>query len=275
MSGKKHLGLCALAVLAGLMFDAGSAMAAPRVISIDECADQYALGLLPSDRIAAVSDHAALDDSYYADRARGFRRVRPSIEALLALHPDVVVRTWGGDAKLIAALERNNIKVVNINDVHSYAEAREELLRVGQLLDQDNQAAIEARAMSATLDGVRHIGKGKTVLYYTPTGYSAGGDTFTGEMLKTLGYTLYSADNGYFPLRSELVLSEKPDVFALGFYDDRFQSRRAPGRNGLVRSWIRQRPHIALPARMLTCAGWYTAYDLEAVSRQPSGGGFE
>jgi iron complex transport system substrate-binding protein len=245
------------------------------VVSIDECADQYVLGLLPSDRIAAVSDHAALPDSYYADRAKGFRRVRPSIEALLALHPDVVVRTWGGDAKLIAALQRNHIDVIDINDVHTYAQAGEELLRVGHLLGQDVQAAAEARAMAATLDGVRHIGKGKTVLYYTPSGVSAGPDTFTGEMLKTLGYTLYTADKGFFPLRAEVILSERPDVFALGFYDDRFQSRRAPGRNAIVRAWIKQRPHIALPPRMLTCAGWYTAYDLEALSRQPSSRGFD
>ena len=243
------------------------AVAAPRVVSLDQCADEYVLGLMPSDRIAAVSDRAAVPESYYADRARGFPRVRPTIETLLALHPDAVVRTWAGDAKLVAALKAHGINVITVNDVNTYPAARDELLRVGQLLGQDAQAAAEARAMMASLAGITPIGKGKSVLYYTPSGYSAGPDTFVGEMLRTLGYRLETADRGFPYLSPEVLLTARPDVFALGFYDDPFQSRRAPGRSELIRSRINERPHITLPVRMLACSGWYTAYDLEALSR--------
>ena len=243
------------------------AHAAPRVVSLDQCADEYVLGLEPADRIAAVSDLAAVPESYFADRARAFPRVRPDIETLLALHPDAVVRTWAGDAKLLAALQRNGINVITINDVNSFPQARDELLRIGHLLGQDSQAAAEARSMMASLDGIRPIGKGKSVLYYTPSGYSAGPDTFIGQMLQTLGYRLETADHGFFYLSPEVLLSTTPDVFALGFYDDPFQSRRAPGRSALIRSRINDRPHIVLPARMISCSGWYTAYDLEVLSR--------
>lgn len=242
-------------------------LAAPRVVSLDQCADEYVLGLMPADRIVGVSDRAAVPESYYADRARAFQRVRPGIETLLALHPDAVVRTWGGDAKLLAALQRNGISVITIKDVSTFPAARDELLRVGHLLGQDAQAAAEARAMMASLDGVRHIGDGKSVLYYTPSGYSAGPDTFIGYMLQTLGYRLETADHGFFYLSPEVLLSTTPDVFALGFYDDPFQSRRAPGRSALIRNRIAERPHIALPARMISCSGWYTAFDLESLSR--------
>lgn len=246
---------------------AAPALAAPRVVSLDQCADEYVLGLMPADRIAAVSDKAAVPESYYADRARAFPRVRPNIETLLALHPDAVVRTWAGDDKLLAALQRNGINVITINDVNTFPQARDELLRVGHLLDQDAQAASEARAMMASLDGIRHIGTGKSVLYYTPSGYSAGPDTFIGHMLQTLGYRLETADHGFFYLSPEVILATAPDVFALGFYDDPFQSRRAPGRSSLIRARIAERPHITLPARMISCSGWYTAYDLEVLSR--------
>jgi iron complex transport system substrate-binding protein len=64
-----------------------------------------------------------------------------------------------------------------------------------------------------------------------------------------------------------VLLSTMPDVFALGFYDDPYQSRRAPGRSALIRERIDERPHIALSGRMIACSGWYTAYDLEALSR--------
>ncbi len=242
--------------------------AAPRVVSLDQCADEYVLGLMPADRIAGVSDRAAVAESYYADRARAFARVRPGLETLLALHPDAVVRTWAGDDKLLSALQRNGIKIITINDVTTFPQARDELLRIGHLLGQDAQAAAEARAMMASLDGIRPIGRGKSVLYYTPAGYSAGPDTFIGHMLQTLGYRLDSADHGFYPLSPEVLLTARPDVFALGFYDDPFQSRRAPGRSVLIRSRIAERPHITLPDRMLACAAWYTAYDLETLSRE-------
>ena len=119
-----------------------------------------------------------------------------------------------------------------------------------------------------SLAGVRPIGKGKTILYYTPSGYSAGPDTFIGDMLKTLGYRLETADHGFFALSPEVLLTTTPDVFALGFYDDPFQSRRAPGRSALIRERIAERPHIKLPLRMIACSGWYAAYDLEALSQQ-------
>jgi len=105
------------------------------------------------------------------------------------------------------------------------------------------------------------------VLYYTPSGYTAGPDTFIGEMLRTLGYRLDTADHGFPYLSPEVLLTSRPDVFAIGFYNDPFQSRRAPGRSALIRERIAERPHIELPLRMIACSGWYTAYDLETLSR--------
>ncbi len=244
-------------------------LAAPRVVSLDLCADQYVLGLMPADRIAAVSNSAAEPESYYADRARSFARVRPTLESVLALHPDAVVRTWGGDPKVLEALQKHGISIININDVETFPQAKDELLRVGHLLGQDVQATTEARSMMVSLSGVRPIGKDKTILYYTPSGYSAGPDTFIGAMLQTLGYRLETADHGFFYLSPEVLLATKPDVFALGFYDDAFQSRRAPGRSALIRGYIAERPHIDLAGRMIACNGWYDAYDLEALSQNP------
>ncbi|MEI9904942.1 MAG: hypothetical protein WDN06_13975 [Asticcacaulis sp.] len=117
--------------------------AAPTIVSLDECADQYVLGLMPRAQVLALSNHANLPDSNFRDRAKGLPRVRPSLEAVLALHPDMVIRTWGGDAKLIQALQRYGIRVIGINDVNNYAQARDELFRVGHELGQDASARIE------------------------------------------------------------------------------------------------------------------------------------
>ncbi len=98
---------------------------------------------MPRAQVLALSNHANLPDSNFRDRAKGLPRVRPSLEAVLALHPDMVIRTWGGDAKLIQALQRYGIRVIGINDVNNYAQARDELFRVGHELGQDASARIE------------------------------------------------------------------------------------------------------------------------------------
>lgn len=239
----------------------------PHIVSLDECADQYVLGLVPRDRIAAVSDKAGLPDSYFRDRVRGLRRVRPNAESVLALKPDIVVRTWGGDARLIRMLTQNGIRVVTVNDVKTFDQARIELHRVGDAMDADAEAQIEAERFQAALDDVRPIGLDRTVLYYVPGGYSAGPDTMIGEMLRKLAFHLESQDKGFFSLSPEVILTLHPDVFALGFFDDVYEMRRAPGRNPVVRKLIAATPHFTLPRTAIGCSGWYSAYDLRTLSR--------
>lgn len=240
---------------------------AHRVVSLDGCADQYVLGLVPRSDIAAVSMRARLADSYYRDRAEGVKQVRPTIESVLALSPDIVVRTWGGDARLMQMLEKHGVKVITVNDINNLDKAKDELLRVGHALDSDAVAAAEVTRFDAAMNDIRPIGIGRSVLYYTPSGFSAGPDTLVGDMLTRLDFRLETQDKGFFFLSPEILLSLKPDVFALAFYDDRYAMRRVPGRNPVIRKLIITTPHFTLPARALACSGWFIAYDLRALSR--------
>jgi iron complex transport system substrate-binding protein len=263
------IGVWRFAVWCGVFAMAMSshALAAPRVVSLDMCADQYVLGLVPRDRVAAVSMRAQLQESFYRDRAKGLRRVPGKSEAVLALAPDIVVRTWGGDRKLLDRLAKSGIKVITINDLQNLDQAEGELLRVGTELGQPQAARAEAQRFRAAMDAVRPIGLGRTVLYYTPGGYTAGPDTFIGDFLTRLSFRMESQTKGFYFLSPEVLLSLKPDVFALGFYDDAYAMRRVPGRHPLVRKAIEKTPHFTMPATAIACSAWYAAYDLRALSQ--------
>jgi iron complex transport system substrate-binding protein len=100
---------------------AGPAMAAPlRVLALDQCADQYVLALA-SEADLALSPRADDPDSRLRDAARGRRQVRPTLEAAIAFEPDVVVRYWGGEPRLLAALERRGVRVLLIDDATDMA----------------------------------------------------------------------------------------------------------------------------------------------------------
>ncbi len=249
------------------MLWASQAVAAPRVVSLDMCADQYVLGLVPRDQIAGVSMRAQLPESFYRDRAKGLRRVPAKSEAVLALAPDVVVRTWGGDHKLLDRLVKSGIKVITINDLQNLDQAEGELFRIGAELGQGQTVRAEAQRFHAAMNAIRPIGLGRTVLYYTPGGYSAGPDTFIGDVLTRLSFRMESQTKGFYFLSPEVLLSLKPDVFALGFYDDRYAMRRVPGRHPLVRRAIETTPHFTMPATAISCSAWYAAYDLQALSQ--------
>lgn len=240
-----------------------------KVISLDGCADQYVLGLVPRDQILALSDRARLPDSYFRERAATVRRIQPRLETILALNPDVVVRTWGGDLNLIKALEKHHIRIVNINDITNYDQAKPELFRVARELGQEAGAGIEARRFDQAMTAIQPAGAGRTVLYYTPGGYSAGPDTMIGDMLERLGFKLETQNKGFFYLSPEVLLSMKPDIFALAFYDDHYAMRRVPGRNPLVRAKIAASPNFTLPRQSVSCSGWFTAYDLSELSQSP------
>lgn len=235
-------------------------------MSLDMCADQYVLALIPRDRILALSDRARLPESYYRERAGGIRIAAPSLESLLALDPDVVVRTWAGDFKLIRELERRGIRVVTINDVSTLEGARTELLRVGDEMGQGTSARIEAHHMSQALERLEPFGQGRRVIYYTPSGYSAGKGTFIADMLETLGFTLAFDQKGFFSISPETLLGLEADAYALGFYDDIHSARRAPGRNPAVMKKIQSRPHIQLPGTAIACSAWYSAYELDDIT---------
>jgi len=239
----------------------------PKVISLDGCADQYVLGLVPRDQILGLSDRARLPDSYFRERATTVRRIQPRLETILALKPDMVVRTWGGDLSLIKALEKHHIRIVNINDITNYDQAKPELFRVAKELGQEAGAGIEARRFDQAMAAIQPVGQGRTALYYTPGGYSAGPDTMVGDMLQRLGFKLETQNKGFFYLSPEVLLSMKPDIFALAFYDDRYAMRRVPGRNPLVRAQIAASPNFTLPRQAVSCSGWFTAYDLKELSQ--------
>src|SRR3546814_19709645 len=65
------------------------------VASIDFCADQMLLGLVPKDRIRAVSFEADSDTSFAVPRPHGIERLRPPSQAIVPARPGVAVGSEG------------------------------------------------------------------------------------------------------------------------------------------------------------------------------------
>ena len=114
--------------------------AGPSVASLDFCADQYVLALADTEQIVGVSPHAETEFSYFAEKAAGIPKIRPTAEEILVLEPEMVVRLWGGGYGAKDTLERYGIPVVQVSLAVTLEETKANLLAVGKAFWYDDRS---------------------------------------------------------------------------------------------------------------------------------------
>lgn len=243
------------------MLVAGVADARPlRVMALDQCADQYVLALRP-DADLALSPRADDPDAWMREAAAGRRRMRPTLEAAIAFRPDVVVRYWGGEPRLLARLETAGVRVVTISDARTFNEIRTELRSVSQALEVPQRGEMLIARMDATL---QRAAPGvalprRSALYLTAGGFTAGKGTLVDSILKAAGFANAAPGPFFAPVSIENIALFPPTRFVLGFFDQARGDWRGPGRHPVVQRAAQDRVAARLPAAALTCPAWFAA----------------
>jgi len=257
------------AALAAALALAGEAAASPTVMSLDSCADQYVLALSPREAIIGVSARADDRDSYMRKAARGVPVRRATTETVLSLRPDVVVRYWGGDARIDGALTRRGIKTVRIEDANDFSTVRSNVRSVAAALDR--RAAGEALVADLDRRLARSAGawKGRSALYFTPTGYTSGAGTLMDAMMRAAGLVNVVSGAAWAPIPLEKLVREPPRAFVLGFFDDfaTAMTRWGPGRHEALRRRLNGRTVASLPGAMIGCPAWFIGEGVETIAR--------
>lgn len=230
-----------------------------RVLSLDQCADQYVLAMGEGHELA-LSPRADDPDSWLRAEAGGHKVLRPTLESVVAYNPDVVVRHWGGDARLLARLEQQGVKVVTIADASDFTTVEQSILEVAQALDRGARGQALIHTMRASLKaGAPGESRPVSALYLTAGGFTSGPGTLIDASLEAAGLENAATSPGFAAVRVERLAMDPPDRFVLGFYDQTRADRRGPGRHPLVKRLARDRPNVRLPAAMLTCPAWFMA----------------
>ena len=231
-----------------------------RVMSLDQCGDQYALALAP-DAELALSPRADDPDSWMRAAAAGRRRVRPTLEAAIGFQPDIVVRYWGGDARLLARLEADGVRVVTIADAADFEGVRDNIRTAAGALAAPSRGEALIAAMDARLREAAPppaVPK-RSALYLTAGGFTAGRGTLVDAILGAAGLTNLVTNPGFAPVSVERIVLWRPARFVLGFFDQSRGDWRGPGRHPAVRAATDGRVAARLPAASLTCPAWFAA----------------
>ncbi len=234
---------------------------APRVMSLDSCADQYVLALAPRETIVGLSHRAVSPDSYMRASARGLPLRRATFESLVAAKPDVVVRLWGGDTRLTKALDRKGVTTVALDDAADFEALRGNVRKVAVALDRRPQGEALIARMDAQLASSAGAGKGRSALYLTPGGFTAGSGTLIDAMLKAAGYSNATKDPYFAPVSLERMVMTPPAAVVLGLFDmaRAGSDRWGPGRHAALQKAVKTRTIASLPAAVVGCPGWFAA----------------
>lgn len=247
---------------------AGAAAPPPRVLSLDQCADQYVMALSNRDAIVGLSTRADDPDSRLRDLAKGLPQRRVTLETALAARPQVVVRYWGGEPRLIGALEQRGVRVVTIGEATGFADVRTNVRRVAAALGRPGEGERLIREMDGRLARAAGAWGGRRALYLTPGGVTAGPGTLVDAVLRAAGMSNAEARPGYQTVSLEQVAMAPPQAAVLGFFDT-FQlagDSWGVGRHRVLQRVARERAVASLPGSMLGCPDWGAAEAAERLA---------
>ena len=260
----------------------------PKIASLDYCSDQYVLALAERSQVTALSKHATTDYSFYADRAKGLPQTSDSIENLIHIKPDVVVRYWGGNARMRAMLKRSNIQIISadtgldvqsvFDNVTTFSKAFNRVAQ-GKAFNQNYQDRVARLSTD--------YGRGLRAIYLSQNGTTAGEGTFPDEVITMAGLTNAISElgiKGWRTLPLESLILNPPDIIIGSFFEstDLNKSNWGVIRHGVIQKMFKTIPTIFVPGRLFACrtfsfvdAAEYVIANLQHLNLQPRSGGIK
>ena len=273
----------ALAVPGSAVLAAGEAPR--RVVSMNLCTDQIAMLVAAPGQLVSVSHLAARPDvSLMSAEAAGLTINHGLAEEIFRLDPDLVVAGTYTTRATVNLLRRLGRRVEEFRPEASFADIRENVRRMGELLGREAEAArliaafdAEAAALAAAPPGEDAPGKGAPVLgsdgaHSEPTGAGTQENAIVGAAgLRHLGEDLAITGTTRLPLEA-LVLAD-PDYVLLWERSRNDPSRAADIlRHPVLDARFGKERRLSADSRAWICG---TPLTLEAVKRlraEASGG---
>ena len=257
---KHALAACLLMGLAGF---ASAEPARPSIVSLDYCADQFVLALADRDQILALSKDSERAFSYLRDQAAGIPKVRTAVEDVIALNPDIVVRSYGGDPRALALYTRFGIETVQIGYAEDVEGTAEVLRAAASSLGREARAEeLLARQPPPAAPS------GQTALYVTPGGVSAGQGTMIESIMTRAGIENANTAHGWTSLPLERLLLEPPTLMLTAFFgfDDDATDRWSVSHHPVMRRLMANTRMIPMDEARIACGGWFIAEEAATIA---------
>ena len=252
------LALCLCVSVVTLPFP--HANAADRVVSLNLCTDQMLVLLAPG-KVAALSPLARDPAiSFVADEAARLPIVRTSAEAVLRLHPDLILAAPFGAQTTLALLQQEGLPVLRVDLPSDFAGIRAQTRRLAAVLGVPQRGEALLAAMDAELAALPRAPRPIRALVWEPRGFTAGPGTLMDAVLRAAGLTNLSDGRR---VGLEALLRHPPDLLVVpatpAFPSLATELLDHPAVAGMARR--------AIPTALTICAGPFTARAAELLAQ--------
>jgi len=249
--------------------------AKPRVASINVCTDQLLLALADPDQIVGLSPASRNPTfSYAAAAATQYHRLSGQAEDVLVLDPDFVVASQFTRRATRELLKAKSFRVIEFDVATSIDDVREQIRRMGELVEHPDRATAILDRLDAAVERVRaaHVGRPLSVLPLSRRGWVSGASSLMNSLLETAGLTnpaarLGRATSGYASL--ELIVSAHPDLILIA--DDSPVAEDQGSAFLLHPALLELYPpekRLVVPGRLTVCGGPMVVHALERLTAE-------
>lgn len=171
-----------------------------------------------ADKVVAVHDHNH-NPLYQGKETIGFYRTL-SVEPIMAQKPDVVIGSFMAmPPNIYANLRQSGIVAENVQENETIEDYQNSIIRIGELIDKKEQAAVLAHQFKTALKAQPASGK-RYLLSYDGR-YVAGRGTVADSLIRLAG-GINAADGveGFKPLSREAWLAAKPDIVIIAKHNE-------------------------------------------------------
>lgn len=234
-----------------------------RIVSIGLCTDQLLLMLAEREQIASVS-HWAVDQnmSYMIDAVGDLPLNNASLEEIIGFNPDLVVASDFVAWDTIKFLRQLDYPVKQVPVATSVAQIYDIIAQFGEWTGNQQRAQEVIVGMRQQLADIRARYAArpvKSVIIYSPNGFTIGANTLENDLFVHAGYRNLAAEmgiEGFQAISLEKLVAADPDVLQI----DRSLSQQdslatAYLGHPVLEKLIRQRQFLDIPTRLRICAG--------------------
>jgi iron complex transport system substrate-binding protein len=198
---------------------AGEAGAARRIVSLNPSLTAILLALGAGDALVGVDDFSARQQSAVAQLPRVGGLFNPSLEAVVALEPDLVVLVPSAEQRdFQERLESFGIALEVFPNIR-FDEVLENIERLGRLVDREREARARIEAIRGTRTAVARVAarrgspRALMILQRSPI-FIVGRGSFIDEMLTAAGASNVGAgfDEPYPRVAAEWLVAAAPEV---------------------------------------------------------------
>lgn len=240
-----------------------------RIVSLDYCADQFALKLADRDQIAALSPDATFRFSYMRAEAKGMPMVRPSLEDVLAKKPDLVIRFYGGGAQIADRLAASGVPVVQMGAAEGFDGVRANIRQMAAAFGHPERGERLIAEMNAKLQAAGKNPSRRRVLYLSQGGVVGGRGTPVDEMIEAAGLRNFEQREGWTSLPLESLAYAQPDSVVGAFFGAAGKPAAiwSASRHPVAQRLIGGPNSIQIDGSTTACGGWFVTDAVEAMSR--------